>query len=174
MSTKKSDTKEKHVDTVIEEPVKAEKKTPKKINPNTAVPVRNGFHGRLVYISKRTGERFIWDSYGDEQYIELNELRNAKGSSRAFFENNWFMFDDDWVVDYLGVGPYYKNAVPIDSYDEIFNKTPSEIEKMVSEMNGAQRRSMAYRARALIEDGTIDSNRTISALEKSLGIELVE
>ena len=33
---------------------------------------------------------------------------------------------------------------------------------------------MAYRAKQLIADGTIDSNKAIASLEKSLGIELVE
>ena len=37
---------------------------PKDIDPNQIVTVRNGFQGRLVYKSKRTGERFVWDSFG--------------------------------------------------------------------------------------------------------------
>lgn len=178
MSTKKSDTKEKQINTVVEEPQpakeRAEKKTPKKVDPHMAVPVRNGFHGKLIYTSRRTGERFVWETYGDEQYIELSELRNAKGASRSFFENNWFMFEDDWIPDYLGVAQYYKNAIPIDSFDDVFQKTPSEIEALVSGMNASQKRSMAYRAKVLIGDGVIDSNRMISMLEKILGIDLTE
>lgn len=179
MSAKKNDTKEKQTlteDEIVQETavVKAETKIPKKVDPNMAVPVRNGFHGKLVYTSKRTGERFIWDDYGDEQYIELNELRNAKGSSKGFFQNNWFMFDDAWVLDYLGVTQFYKNAVPIDSFDEIFEKSPEEIDKLISSMNDAQKRSMAYRVRTLIDEGKIDSNRVITALERSLGFDLLE
>ena len=55
---------------------------------NMIVTVRNGFNGRLVYKSPRTGERFVWDEFGDEQDLEFQELRNARNSQKAFFENN--------------------------------------------------------------------------------------
>ena len=48
---------------------------PKEVDPNQYVTVRNGFQGRLVYKSKRTGERFVWDSFGAEQDMELSELK---------------------------------------------------------------------------------------------------
>ena len=80
----------------------AEKKplVPKDIDPSQYVTVRNGFQGRLVYKSKRTGERFVWDSFGAEQDMELSELRNARNSNKKYFINNWFMFDEPWIVDY--------------------------------------------------------------------------
>ena len=60
----------------------------KDIDPNQYVVVRNGFQGRLVYISKKTGERFVWDGFGSEQEMELRELKNARNSYKKFFENN--------------------------------------------------------------------------------------
>ena len=47
------------------------------------VTVRNGFQGRLVYKSKRTGERFVWDSFGAEQDMEMSELRNARELNKS-------------------------------------------------------------------------------------------
>ena len=49
----------------------------KKIDPHALITVTNGFHGRLVYKNKRTGELFIWESYGDEQEMEMIDLQNA-------------------------------------------------------------------------------------------------
>ena len=85
---------------------------PKEIDPNQYVTVRNGFQGRLVYKSKRTGERFVWDSFGAEQDMELSELKNVRNSNKKYFINNWFMFDEPWVVDYLGMAQYYKLLFP--------------------------------------------------------------
>lgn len=148
--------------------------TPKDIDPNQYVTVRNGFQGRLVYKSKRTGERFVWDAFGAEQDIELNELRNARNSNKKYFINNWFMFDEQWVVDYLGMGKYYKFAISIQDFDKLFTKSASEIEKTIANLSDGQKRSVAYRARQLIADGGIDSNKLIATLEKCLGVELVE
>ena len=151
-----------------------ERIVPKDIDPNQYVVVRNGFHGRLVYKSKKTGETFVWTEFGSEQEMELRELKNAKNSSKKFFINNWFMFDENWIVDYLGVRQFYKNAVSIEEFDEIFTKSADEIIRIVSHLSPGQRKSAAYRARQLIVDGLIDSHKAITALEESLGIELIE
>lgn len=147
---------------------------PKDIDPEQYVTVRNGFQGRLVYVSKHTGERFVWDQFGAEQEMELRELKNAKNSYKKFFENNWFMFDEDWIVDYLGVQRFYRNAVRIEDFDEIFQKDAKTISEIISDMSDGQKKSVAYRARVLIADGAIDSNKAITALEEYLGVELVE
>lgn len=148
--------------------------TPKDVDPTQYVIVRNGFQGRLVYRSRKTGEMFVWDEFGAEQEMELRELRNAKNSYKKFFINNWFMFDEDWIVDYLGVRQYYKNAIPIDGFDDIFTMKPAELKRKVSALSDGQKKSVAYRAKELIAEKKIDSLSVISVLEDALKIELIE
>lgn len=169
--TKKQATKA-AVDTEVNET--SQKIIPKEVNMDQYITVRNGFHGTLIYRSRRTGEEFIWPEFGAEQEMELRELRNAKNTSKMFFTNNWFMFDDEWVVDYLGVRQFYKNALRIEDFDNIYKKTPDEIKKAIADMSEGQKRSVAYRASELIKTGDIDSLKTIAALEEALGIELIE
>lgn len=147
---------------------------PKEIDPNQIITVRNGFQGRLVYKSKRTGERWSWESFGAEQDMELSELKNARNSNKKYFINNWFMFDEDWVTDYLGMRQYYKNSLNIQDFDQLFKKPVGEIEDIISKLSEGQRKSVAYRAKQLIAEEEIDSNRVINTLEKCLGVELVE
>lgn len=147
---------------------------PKDIDDTQYVTVRNGFQGQLVYKSKRTGETFIWDSFGSEQEMELRELRNARNSYKKFFINNWFMFDEDWIVNYLGVHQYYKHAIAIDHFDDIFTQKPAELKKTIAGLSDGQRKSVAYRAKELIAEKKIDSLSVISALEDALHIELIE
>lgn len=146
----------------------------KEIDLHQTVVVRNGFQGTLVYQSTRTGETFIWREFGDEQDMELGELRNARNSHKNFFINNWFMFDEPWVIDYLGMAQYYKLAISIDDLDNIFLLPPDELEVAISALPDGQKSSVAYRASNLIADGTIDSNKTITTLENVLGVNLVE
>lgn len=150
--------------------------TPKDIDPTQYISVRNGFQGQLVYKSQRTGELFTWEGFGAEQDIELRELRNMKNSNKTFFINNWFMFseEDDWVIDYLGVRQYYKNAIKIDNFDDIFTKKPAELKAIISKLSEGQKKSVAYRASELIVEQKIDSLSVITTLEETLGIELIE
>ena len=147
---------------------------PKDVDPHQIVTVRNGFHGRLVYKSPKTGERFVWESFGSEQDMEVAELRNAKSANKKYFENNWFMFDEQWIAEYLGLSQYYKFAIPISEFDKFFEKPAAELEKALDKLSKGQKQSVAYRARQLISEGAIDSNKTIATLEKCLGVELVE
>lgn len=160
----------------IAEP-KSEKKpykVKKNLDLNMFVTVKNGFNGTLVYKSKKTGERFVWDEFGDEQDMELSELKSAKNSCKSFFVNNWFLFDDPEIIDWLGLTQYYKHALNVDSFDKLFDKAPEEIEKVICELSDGQKKSVIFRAKQLITDGTIDSIKVINALEKSLSVELIE
>lgn len=149
-------------------------KVKKNLDPGMYVTVKNGFNGTLVYKSKKTGERFVWEAFGDEQEIELAELKAAKNSYKSFFVNNWFLFDDPEVIEWLGMNQYYKYALNSASFDKLFEKSPEEIEKTVDALSNGQKKSVAFRARQLIAEGTIDSIKVIAALEKSLSAELIE
>lgn len=147
---------------------------PKEIDPHQMVTVINGFQGRLLYKNDRTHERIVWPHFGAEQEMELQELRAAKNSFRKYFSSNWFMFREDWIPVYLGVSKYYKNAIPIDSFDDIFELKGKDLEKRINGLTNGQKQSVAYRARTLIKEQKIDSLSTINVLENALGIELVD
>ena len=153
-----------------------ERKTfkPKQFDMHQIVTVRNGFQGMLIYRSSKTGEHFKWDRFGDEQDMEIAELRSARSSSKRYFEDNWFLFDDPEVIEYLGVGQFYKNALTVDNFDDLFKLDAEKIKERVAKLSAGQKKSVAYRAKQLIADGRIDSNKKITALEESLGVELVE
>ena len=141
---------------------------------NMIVTVRNGFAGKLVYKSRKTGERFVWQEFGDEQDMELQELKGARNASKSYFANNWFMIDDPAVIDYLGVEQYYAHALDMDNFDQLFALTPEEVRERIQKLSRGQKGTVAYRARQLIRDGVIDSMKVINALEEGLGVALIE
>lgn len=138
------------------------------------IPVKNGFQGRLVYRSKKTGEVYVWERFGDEQDLTVNELKSVRSGSRAFFEQNWFLIDDPEVLEYLGVTGFYKYALTSENFDSLFSLPPGEIMQRVAKLSDGQKRSVVYRAKVLIGEGAIDSLKVIDALEGALGIELIE
>lgn len=158
----------------VEQDVKQTYKVRKTLDPHTVVPVRNGFTGTLIYKSPKTGEKFIWDDFGDELDMELSDLKAAKGSQKKFFTYNWFMIDDPEILEYLGVSQYYKNAIDLDTFDDLFTLSEAQMRKKIAALSEGQKKTARFRAKRLIEDGVIDSLKTITALEETLGVELVE
>lgn len=158
----------------VEQEAKQAYRVKNTLAPNTFVTVRNGFNGRLVYKSSRTHEKFVWEGFGAEQDIELQELKNAKSAHKVYFERNWFLFDDPTVIHYLGVERFYASALSFDEFDELFTKTPDEVKARIAEIPDGQKQSLVYKAKQLIADGVIDSMKMVNALEESLGVELIE
>lgn len=183
-TNKKRTTPKAQNEIVTEKPVKSEAPVSKgpvvakslHIDESQFVTVYNGSHGVLIYKSKRTGETYVWDEYGSQQEMTVQELRDARNSSKKFFESNWFMFDEDtqWVIDYLGLRNFYANAPGFGKFDEIYKLSPDELAERISKMSKGQKDAVAHRAAQLITDGEIDSRKTIAALESALGIELIE
>lgn len=154
-----------------EEPI-----VPKEVDLNELITVKNGYSGKLVYVSGRTHERFVFDGFGDEQDIELRELRNAKSSAKSFFVNNYFMFgpEFEWVPIYLGMGKYYKDSIKPDEFEGLFDLPADEIKERLGKLTNGQKKAVNYMAREKIANGEIDSRKTISVLEESLGVQLIE
>lgn len=163
----------------VQEPIErdAPKKTykvRKQLDPHTIVTVKNGFPGMLIYESSKTGEMFRWESLGDEQDMELQELKNARNASKAFYVNNWFRIDDPEILDYLGVAEYYKNALNLIDDETLRTLKPEDIRSTVMKMSDGQKLALKYRVKQMIENGDIDSMKMITAFEEALGVELIE
>lgn len=146
----------------------------KQLDPHTIVTVKNGFPGMLIYESSKTGEMFRWESLGDEQDMELQELKNARNASKAFYVNNWFRIDDPEILDYLGVAEYYKNALNLIDDETLRALKPEDIRSTVMKMSDGQKLALKYRVKQMIENGDIDSMKMITAFEEALGVELIE
>lgn len=140
--------------------------------PDDLVTVKNGFAGRLVYKSRRNGERFIWEETGDEQDMEFQTLKDARNSSKEFFINNWFIIEDQDVINALNLKKYYEGSIRMDDLYQLIEKKPEVIMKTVAEMPNGQKETLKLRVRQMIADEEIDSIKVISAFEKSLGVKL--
>lgn len=150
-------------------------KLKKELPLNTLVEVKNGFNGKLVYVSKKNaGYTVVFDSFGDSEYFELQELVSARNSYKKFFINNWFLIDDHEILEFLNVEKYYENAISNEDFDKIFTKSEKEIIKTVDSMSKGQKDTLTYRAKQLIDEGVVDSIKLIDVLERVLETELVE
>lgn len=166
------------VEPAVEQEVKAPAKTagtikPKKLDPEMYVRVRNGYPGLLIYKSSKTGEVFRFEGFGDEHEIELQELKKAKNESKDFFINNWFLIDDPEVIEYLGVGQYYKDAFSYEEFEELAEMTVEQVAEKMRHISAGQKLAVTRYAQQLIRDGRIDSVKVINTLEEGLGVNLI-
>ena len=158
---------------VVEQAPVVEKKpiyrTLRKVSPDELVDVQSCTYGNML--------RVEWEDFGDIQTMTVGELQIMKGSQPLFFERKLIMIVGENakdVIDYLQLNKYYADFGSIDEIDAIFEASPEEIKRIVANLPDKAIETIARRAYALIEDGTIDSQRVINALQDSLGYELVD
>ena len=136
--------------------------------------VRNATGGKLVYVSKRlTGYEETWYTFGEEIPMEMAELYSMKNTDRSFFTQNWIEVDP-YVLKDLGMEKFYENAISIDEVEEIFEKSPNEIIKIVSEMKSSMKTAFALQAIQKVKDEELTNIVTINAIEKALGCSIYE
>ena len=146
--------------------------TRQKIPPDALITVRNATAGKLIYVSRRmAGVVIIWNDFGDENQIEMSELYAMRNTDRRFFSERWIELPPD-VLRELHVEEYYKDALSIDEINGLFNSDEDTISRAVSRMNQSQKAALGIKALNMIEEGTLVNIKTITAIEKALGVQL--
>lgn len=154
--------------------VKAVKKKAPSYELTDSVLVRNGYHGPLIIALPKSGYTLKLASFGDEDYIEIGDLRTLRNSHPKFFKKNWLLFDDPDVIEYLHVEEFYKNALSIDGIDELFNMDIDDAVAKIAILSDGQKKTVAYTAMEKIDLKEMDSIAQIKAFEKALGCALME
>lgn len=146
--------------------------TRQKIPPDALITVRNATAGKLIYVSRRmAGVVIVWNDFGDENQIEMSELYAMRNTDRRFFSERWIELPPD-VLRELHVEEYYKDALSIDEINGLFNSDEDTISRAVSRMNQSQKAALGIKALNMIEEGTLVNIKTITAIEKALGVQL--
>lgn len=141
------------------------------------VCVQSCFHGNLFYKSKRTGSIIEWQTFGEEQYMDVDELMYMRNTQPTFFKEQWIRLvgdNADDVFTFLHLDRYCKNNLKFDSFDDIFEMDPDTIKAVVKEFASSLRDSFARRAMELIESESLTDLKTIKAIEAATGCKLIQ
>lgn len=150
-------------------------KKKKKLPADMLVECKNITMGKLIYISKKqNGYEIVWSNPGDVEEIELSELMSMRNSQPRFFTQNWIGIEDEDILRYLKVEKYYKGVPSFEDYDDIFLKPLDELKVVIANLPSGIKETLSYKASELINDGTIDSMKTIKYLCEAFGLVIEE
>ncbi len=141
------------------------------ISRDDTVTVRSGCPNRLVYASPRSGYVTVWENYGDEQVLLVDDLLDAKRINPSYFQKNYFLIDDACVLSYIGAEKFYDNSVDQHSFDEIFQNDADAIASIVGKMSPGQKEVLIVRTRNMIRSGELSDLKIIRTLSTVLGVE---
>ena len=173
MNTKKTETATEKTTAKNSTPVVEDKKPEKvkvskrkqKLPADTLVECQNITMGKLTYKSNRqNGYKIVWSNPGDIEEIELGELVSMRNSQPKFFSKNWIGIDDPEIIEYLGVGKYYEGVPAFEDYENIFFQPIDEMKVTIANLPKGVKKTLAIKAADMINNGTIDSMKTVKYL----------
>lgn len=141
------------------------------------VCVQSCFHGDLFYKSKRNGSIVEWQTFGEEQYMDVDELMYMRNTQPTFFKEQWIRLvgdNADNVFTFLHLDRYCKNNLKFDNFDDIFEMEPDTIKSVVKEFAPSLRDSFARRAMELIDSEDLTDLKIIKAIEVATGCKLIQ
>lgn len=158
---------------------KAAKIEEPKVEPITndlTVDVASAVNGELIWVSKRTGYKVIWNEFGEKNPLTVADLLDMRNGDRAFFVNNWVTIEDpraDEIMKHLGIDKFYKLIKSVDDLDEIIlGMDPDKIKAVLPKFSYSLKETIILRAQELKNEGRLDSSRRIKALEDGTGMEI--
>ena len=150
------------------------------IDDNYLVPVKSNCDGELIFAGGGYEER--WYSVGEVQMLMWEEVKAIRKYNRAFFENNWIIFEktDEYtpsqMYEVLGVSKYYASGDKFKDFDEVLAMKPKDISTYLQEMTDGYRQSLTAYVKGLVDndDPRMDSKAKRNALEKVLNVDFSE
>ena len=155
-------------------PIKAVRREKPVFALTDSILVRNGFHGPLTIQLPKAGYAIRMQEFGDEDYIEVADLRTLRNSSPKYFKKNWILFDDPDIIEYLHLEEFYKHALSVDGINDLFVIPVDEAVAKICSLSDGQKKTVMYAALHKIETGEMDSLVQIKAFEQALGVQLTE
>lgn len=176
-TTRKKTTK---IDKEIKETVETKEVTTKKTNrrsikqldQNEMVLVRSVYQGTLCYKSIRTGLKVLWEGYGAEEWMTIQELLTLKASKPVFLTKPWIIIDDLEVVEYMGLTDIYDAMVQVEDIEGMFSLSLGEIKEKVNIAPKGFKSTIAETAKKMIAEERLFDIRVIKMLEEELNMEL--
>lgn len=127
----------------------------------------------VSYRSNATGDMYSWDDIGDIEMMPFEEIKSMWRNYKGYFRNLWLKPMDERVFKQLRLGKIY------DDYDFLMNEESYTLDNVgaISEayqkVSSGVRMSVVILIKKMVSEGKLGDVKTIRALEKHLGIDLI-
>jgi hypothetical protein len=145
----------------------------KKIDLDREILCKNLTSSKLQYISRRNGMEIVWNKYGDEQWVDAEELVAMKSSQPKFVREPWIYIDDKEMVQHLGLESLYKKLDSTVDIESLFTKKAIEVQHILEGLPKSMQEVVADKAREGIKNETLTNLQVVRTIEKVLNTDLM-
>jgi len=161
---------------VVEKQVQKEKPVVKQYAPTDLIPCRSVVQGALLFKGTKTNTSYKWEAANDVVEVEYQDLRSAKASRHAFLMRGYFIIEDPELLalpEWEDVRKKYGEMYSRKDLTSIFKLDVADMIKAINSLPDGVRAQMGNIAKGLMEAGSLDSIKKITAIDTLLGTDLM-
>ena len=172
--TKMDDLVEKlETEEVVEETPKAKKAVKKKFDQSDGVMCHSVLQGGYYLEGQKTKMLYEFSCYGDTVEIEYRDLvAEIRTRSKSVFQPRLIVDDKDFVEEFPQLKKFYSESYTTKELRDILKLSPKQMIEEIKQLPSGALDTLKSMAATFVKNGTIDSVKTIKALDEYFGTDL--
>jgi hypothetical protein len=162
-------------ETVEQKPQTVSKATPVEHNGDDLIPCRSVVNGELICIAKKTGNKYIWSSYGDVTEVEYQDLMGLRAARSRFVFAPFFIIEDEDLLEELRwkqVKELYDNLYSVADIYKVLELPINQFREALEKMPTSFRKTVASEVSHRLDEGLFDSIQKVKAIDEICGTDL--
>ena len=161
----------------VEEPVmeKPIAKPKKEYKGDDLIPCRSVVQGELIYVSKKSDNRYIWSNYGDIKEVEYQDLTALRAKRSRFVFGPLFIIEDEELLEdsrWQPVKELYDNLYSVSDIYEVLELPNDQFRKALEKMSKSFRKAVCSEVNRRLEEGLFDSIQKVKIIDEICGTDL--
>ncbi len=174
----------KKTETVVTEetPVVEEKPVVKQAAPikkeykgDDLIPCKSVAQGEMIYIAKKTGNKYVWSSYGDITEVEYQDLMGLRASRSKYIFGPLFIIEDDDLLEevrWKEVKNLYDNLYSLADVYGVLELPNAQFRVAMEKMPKSLRKAVSSEISRRLDEGLFDSIQKVKIVDEICGTDL--
>lgn len=174
-ATKKSAAPKTEVQTLTTEPEHAISEPVKRAYvANDMIPCKSVRYGLLQHVSRKSGDSYVWEDYGDIVDVAYGDLLALKSGKSKFLYAPWFIVLDDQLAEEWKLKELYTYFEEFEDVEDFLQSGAITLRRQLPNAPQGYKDLIVHKAGEMIRNGSLDSIGTVKAIDDVLNKSLSE
>lgn len=141
---------------------------------NDMIPCKSVRYGLLQHVSKKSGDSYVWEDYGDIVDVAYGDLLALKSGKSKFLYAPWFIVLDDQLAEEWKLKELYTYFEEFEDVEDFLQSGAITLRRQLPNAPQGYKDLIVHKAGEMIRNGSLDSIGTVKAIDDVLNKSLSE
>ena len=138
------------------------------------IPCKSVRYGMLQHVSRKSGDSYVWEDYGDVVDVSYGDLLALKSGKSKFLYAPWFIVLDDQLAEEWKLTELYTYFKEFEDVEDFLQSGAITLRRQLPNAPQGYKDLIVHKAGEMIRNGSLDSIGTVKAIDDVLNKSLSE